>query len=261
MRIYRIALVAVAFCVVAAGAVSQESITVSFSETWIGNAYTNAYLSSISVTGSEGFPIDASLGAGTTLGLIDGFLFPNGRLIVSPMATIGWRNYLLFPSGRAVPSQFETGLGDEDGEPGLALVRVITLRASAPFALEIPVTEWFRTSVGVSPTLLIWVPGWAPVWQTDWTDQWGAYGFLYGWFRFFAPELHLAASFDVSPYLSFGIRTFASVSVADVVASIFDMGSPTLPFWDQARIGVSLELTARPPFSGLFRDPDQDPVR
>ena len=177
------------------------------------------------------------------------------------MATLGWRNYLLYPSGRAVPSQFETGLGDEDGESGLALVRVITLRASAPFSLEIPVTEWFRTSVGVSPTLLIWLPGWAPVVQNDWTDQWGAYGFLYAWFRFFAPELHLLATFDVSPYLSFGIRTFASVSLAEVVASIFDIGNPTLPFWDQARIGISLELTATPPFSGLFRKRDEEPVR
>jgi hypothetical protein len=242
---------------VPAGAVELRDLMLIFSETFTANAYQPP---TYNVTGSEGAPIDASAGAGTTLVVVNSLFYSGGSLTVTPSATIGYRNYLLFPSGKAVPTQIESGLGDEFGSSGLALARIVTLRLAAPVAFEMATSPATRLSLGLSPTVLLRIPFGAPL-EVSPGDGLGVLGFLYSRLRFLEPEIHLAVMFDISPYLTLGIRAYASVSMWDAIApeSYGPSGSEVaLPFWDQARIGVSVELAARPPFGGLLRDRKSD---
>ena len=223
-----------------------QSITLLFSETWTGNAYHLTY----DVTGSEGVPIDLSVGGGARFNLVDPFLFESGALTIDPRLVIGARYYLLYQSGWVVPTQQETSLGeDENLAEGFGSARVLTFSVAAPVGLEVGLGESAALTVGFSPTLVFRVRAGDADYLNDISDLNAMYGFFYGRLRWLRPELHLAGRFDLSEYLSFTVRATSSVS-------ILDLADPTLPWWDQFQVAGTFELSATPPLSGLFRKPE-----
>jgi hypothetical protein len=227
-----------------------QSITLTFSETWTGNAYLPP---TYPVTGSEGTPIDVSVGGGARFNLVDPFLFKSGALTIDPRLTVGTRYYLLYQSGRVVPTQSETALGaDENLLEGFGSARVLTLSIIAPVGMEFGLGEKAALTVGFSPTMLFRIRAGDAVFLNDISDLSGMYPFFYGRLRWLRPELHLAGRFDVSEYLSFAVRLTSSISM-------LDMADPTLPWWDQLQVAGTFELSATPPLSGLFRNTDESP--
>ncbi|MBU8914022.1 MAG: hypothetical protein KOO61_08375 [Spirochaetales bacterium] len=223
-----------------------QSITLLFSETWTGNAY-HLYNEA---TGSEGVPIDPTAGGGARFNLVDPFLFESGALTVDPRLVVGARRYLLYPSGWVVPTQLETSLGGtENLEPGLGSARVLALTIAAPVGLEIGLGESAALTVGLSPTVVFRIRAGDADYLNDISDLNAMYPFFYGRLRWLRPELHLAGRFDLSEYLSFAIRATSSIS-------ILDLADATLPWWDQLQVAGTFELSATPPLSGLFRNPD-----
>lgn len=241
-----------AVALVASAEPGLQSITLLFSEAWTGNAYRLPY---VDVTGSEGSPIDVSVGGGVRITLVDPFLFDTGALTVDPRLVIGARRYLLYQSGRVVPTQIETLLGaDENREPGLGSARVLTFSMVAPVGLEIELGERAALTVGLSPTLVFRIrAGDAETLNNDTSDLAAMYSFFYGRLRWLRPELHLAGRYDFSENLTAAVRLTSSISM-------LDLADPTLPWWDQLQIAATFELSATPPFSGLFRDPDENGV-
>jgi hypothetical protein len=73
----------------------------------------------------------------------------------------------------------------------------------------------------------------------------GMYTFFFGRLRWLRPELHIASRFDVSEALSFAIRIKSSVSM-------LDLGSETLPWWDQLQVAGAFELSVSPPFAAIL---------
>ena len=122
-----------------------QSFSLLFSETWTGNAYHLTY----DVTGSEGMPIDMSVGGGARFNLVDPFLSESGALTIDPRLVIGARRYLLYQSEWVVPTQQETSLGaDENLVPGFGSARVLTFSVVA-------IVSWF--------SLLIYRRGFMPI--------------------------------------------------------------------------------------------------
>lgn len=223
-----------------------QSATLLLSETWTGNAYHLTY----DVTGSEGMPIDLSVGGGARFNLVDPFLFESGALTVDPRLVVGARYYLLYQSGWVVPTQQETSLGeDENLAEGFGSARVLTFSIVAPVGLEFGLGEKAALTVGFSPTLVFRIRAGDADYLNDISDLNGMYPFFYGRLRWLRPELHLAGRFDVSEYLAFAVRATSSIS-------ILDLADATLPWWDQLQVAATFELSATPPLSGLFRHPD-----
>ncbi len=223
-----------------------QSATLLFSETWTGNAYHLTY----DVTGSEGVPIDTSVGGGARFNLVDPFLFESGALTVDPRLVVGARYYLLYQSGWVVPTQRETSLGgDENLAEGFGSARVLTFSVVAPVGLEIGLGERAAFTVGFSPTLVFRIRAGDADYLNDISDLNGMYPFFYDRLRWLRPELHLAGRFDLSEYLAFALRATSSIS-------ILDLADATLPWWDQFQIAATFELSVTPPLSGLFRHPD-----
>ncbi len=228
-----------------------QSFSLLFSETWTGNAYHLTY----DVTGSEGIPIDVSVGGGARFNLVDPFLFDSGALTIDPRLVIGARRYLLYQSGWVVPTQQETALGaDENLLPGFGSARVLTFSLVAPVGLEIGLSESATLTVGFSPTMVFRVRAGDGEFLSDKSDLGGMYPFFYGRLRWLRPELHLAGRFDLSEYLAFAVRVTSSVSV-------LDLADATLPWWDQLQVAGTFELSATPPLSGLFRNSDEEAPR
>jgi hypothetical protein len=228
-----------------------QSITLTFSETWTGNAFTPP---DYAISGSEVFPIDTSIGGGARFNLVDPFLFASGALTVDPRLTLGTRYYLLYQSGWVVPTQDETALGeDENLQAGYGSARVLTVSIAAPVGMEFGLGERAALTVGLSPTLVFRLrAGDAIALDGDKSNLNGMYPFFYGRLRWLRPELHLAGRFDVSEYLAFTIRATSSIS-------ILDMADPTFPWWDQFQAAGTLEFSLTPPLSGLFRT-EEKPV-
>ncbi|MEE8441209.1 MAG: hypothetical protein V3S41_05760, partial [Spirochaetia bacterium] len=242
-------------CLTIASAAAAEpgfqSIALLFSETWTGNAYRQPYFD---VTGSEGTPIDVSVGGGVRLNLVDPFLFDSVALTIDPRLVVGARRYLLYQSGWVVPASIETSLGaDENLVPGFGSARVMTFSVVAPLGLEIGLGQSAALTVGFSPTLVFRIRAGDADYLNDISDLNAMYPFFYGRLRWLRPELHLTGRFDISEYLAFAVRITSSVSILDPA----DPTLPTLPWWDQLQVAGTFELSATPPFSGLFRDPDE----
>lgn len=231
---------------VAAADPGFQSVTLLFNETWTGNAYVPD-----GVTGSEPMPLDVHAGAGARFNLVDPFIFPAMALTVDPRLVLGARRFLLFESGRVVPTQLETGLGDENGLPGLGAARVMSVAVSSPVSVEFRLGEAVALSFGVSPTVLFRIRAGDPVFQNSIDDLAGMYTFFYGNLRWLRPEIHLATRFTLSDYFAFALRATSSVSILDIA-------DPALPWWDQMQISGALEASLTPPFSGLFRGLRQD---
>lgn len=227
-----------------------QSATLLFSEGWTGNAYRQPYYD---VTGSEAVPFDVSVGGGVRFNLVDPFLFTTGALTVDPRLTLGARRYLLYASGQVVPTQTETSLGaDESGAPGLGSARVLAVTVAAPIGLEIGVGRRAAVTVGVSPTMVFRVRAGDADVLNDVSELNAMYPFFYGQLRWLRPEIHLSARFTVSDYLAFAIRATSSISM-------LDLANAALPWWDQFQVGGTFELSATPPFSGLFRSDTSSP--
>ena len=235
-------------------ALGFEAVTLGFSQAWTGNAYVpnpgGAY--DFDVTGSEPTPIDAFGTAGVRFGLVDGFLAQNAVLSVSPSLAVGARRYVLFESGIVAPAQIETATGAEANTLGRGSARVVTLRLAIPVAYEYRFSGGDAIFMSISPTGAFRIVAGATAIRDEETDLSGMYAFFYDRLRYLMPELSLGYRFAMSDALEATIHATIGVSVLDIFAN------ETMPWYDQTRIAVGIDLGLRPPFGGLARPREED---
>lgn len=247
----RVTLAGILLIAIAAGvsALGFEALTIGFAEAWIGNAYVpnpgGEY--DFDVTGSEPVPIDPFARAGARIGLVDGFIASRAVLAVNPTLELGWRRYVLFDSGRVAPAQIETATGKEGDVLGVGSARVLTLRLQLPLAYDVRFDNGNALSMTISPTGVFRIP----VGQVELRDEEanlsGMYSFFYDRMRYLMPELSLGYRFRMSDYLETAIHVTYGVSVLDLLDT-------TLPWYDQTRLAIGIDLGLIPPFGGLGRD-------
>ena len=233
----------------AASGLGFEAFTIGFAEAWTGNGYVpnpgGEY--DFDVTGSEPMPIDPFARAGVRLGLMDGFIASSAVLALSPTLELGWRRYVLFDSGRVAPAQIETATGVEGDVLGIGSARVLTLRLQLPIAYDLRFANGNALFMTLSPTGVFRIP----VGQVELRDEdatlTGMYSFFYGSMRYLMPELSLGYRFGMSEYLETTIHVTYGVSVLDLMDT-------TLPWYDQNRLAIGIDLGLIPPFGGLGRD-------
>ena len=235
---------------VAAFTLGFEALTLGFSQAWTGNGYVptpdepgGPY--DFDVTGSEPTPIDPFVSFGARFVLIERFLGPSA-LSSSPAIQIGWRYYVLFDSGRVAPAQIETATGAEGTTLGLGSSRVLTVRIPVPIAYEVRFAGGSAAYMSISPTATFRLPAGDVVTRDEDTNLAGMYGFFYSRMRFLMPEFSLGYRFAMSESLEATIHATYGVSVLDVI-------DETLPWYDQTRLAVGIDLGLRPPVSGLGR--------
>ena len=239
-----------------AGALGFESISLSFAEQWTGNGYVptpqnpGGTYDFSDVTGSESFPLNAFLGAGVRIGLLDGFAGERSVLSVLPGLELGVRPYVLFESGIVVPTPIETGTGAEGNTLGRGSAQVLTVRIPLPVAYEIRFENASAVYMSLSPTILARFRVRQLAIRDESTDLSGMYTYFYQGMRFLRPELSLGYRFAVSDWLESTVQLTYGVSLLD----LFDS---TLPWYDQNEVRLSIALGATPPFTGLFRDREE----
>lgn len=233
-----------------------EAVTIGFAEAWTGNGYVptpddpgGRY--DFDVTGSEPVPIDPFARAGVRFGLMDGFIASRAVLAFGPTLELGWRRYVLFDSGRVAPAQVETATGAEGAVLGIGSARVLTLRLQLPIAYDLRFDNGNALYMTISPTGVFRIP----VGQVELRDEdaslSGMYGFFYGSMRFLMPELTIGYRFRMSEYLETAIHVTYGVSVLDLMDT-------TLPWYDQNRLAIGIDLGLIPPFAGLGRDRESE---
>lgn len=235
-------------------ALGFEALTLGFSEAWTGNAYVpnpgGAY--DFDVTGSEPMPVDAFGTAGVRFGLLDGLLARNAVLSVSPSLAVGARRYVLFESGIVAPAQIETATGSEADTLGRGSARVVTVRLAVPVAYEYRFSGGDAVYMSLSPTAVARIVAGAAATRDEDTDLSGMYTFFYDRLRYLMPELSLGYRFAMSDALEATIHATAGVSVLDLFAN------DAMPWYDQTRIAVGIDLGLRPPFGGLARPREEE---
>ncbi len=238
-------------------ALGFEALTFGFSEAWTGNAYVpnpndpgGTY--DFDVTGSEPMPIDAFGTAGVRFGLLDGFLAQNAVLSLSPSLAVGARRYVLFESGIVAPAQIETAAGAEGNTKGRGSARVVTLRLAVPIAYEHRFSGGDTVYMSISPTGVARIVAGATATRDEDTDLSGMYTFFYDRLRYLMPELSLGYRFAMSDSLEATIHATAGVSVLDLFANA------AMPWYDQTRIAVGIDLGLRPPFGGIARPRERE---
>jgi len=250
----RVTLAAVFFLsiAVAVSGLGFEALTIGFAEAWIGNGYVptpddpgGEY--DFDVTGSEPVPIDPFARVGARFGLVDGFIASRAVLAVNPTLAVGWRRYLLFDSGRVVPAQIETAAGAEGDVLGVGSARVLTLRLQLPLAYDLRFDNGNALSMAISPTGVFRIPAGQVELPDEDADLSGMYSFFYGSMRYLMPELSVGYRFRMSDYLETAIHATYGVSVLDLLDA-------SLPWYDQTRLAIGIDLGLIPPFGGLGRD-------
>lgn len=256
-------LLAIAFLLIALflstakpAAFELDSLTISGGEHWTINRYNEPWAHEVllslapegteetTLVGSEGAPIDPHFGVGARFHVAD---LRQGRFVVSfePLVELSAREYLLYPSGRVVPTQIETALGDEMGQPGLGVKRVASVAVKIPWYLELRLADRIGLAFGLSPTTIWRIP-----FGTITGDPAGLVRYFYRSARFLMPEILLLSRFEINEALSFDLMS----SMMIPVYHIWD-GDP-LPFSDQWKIGASLGLRAALPLSQLRKSDD-----
>ncbi|MFW5688706.1 MAG: hypothetical protein ACOC3H_01360 [bacterium] len=245
-----VSILVLAFVPTALFGLGLEAITLGFAEAWTGNGYVptpndpgGEY--DFPVTGSEPTPIDPFGSIGVRIGVLNAF-DSGGVLTISPALEIGWRRYLLYASGRVVPAQIETALGDEDNVAGIGSADVLTLRVPIPIGFEFRFGDQ-ALLMSISPTWQFRFPlaGFEIAEETG--NLSGMTEFFMSNLRFLMPELALGYRFSMSDYLDATIRATAGVSVLDLMDT-------SLPWYDQMRVSLGVELGFRPPFGGIARE-------
>ncbi|MFW6292016.1 MAG: hypothetical protein ACOC7V_06765 [Spirochaetota bacterium] len=233
-------------------ALGFEALTLGFSEAWTGNAYVpdpndpdGPY--DFDVTGSEPMPIDAFATIGVRFGLLGGLPASSSVLSVSPSLAAGARRYVLFESGIVAPAQVETATGAEADTLARGSARVVTLRLAVPIAYEYRFAGGDALFMGVSPTGVARVVAGATVVRDKDTDLSGMYAFFYDRLRYLMPEVSLGYRIAISDALEATIHATAGISVLDLFVDT------SMPWYDQTRIAVGIDLGLRPPFSALAR--------
>jgi hypothetical protein len=227
-----------------------EAVTLGFAEAWTGNGYVptpddpgGTY--DFEVTGSEPMPIDPFVSVGVRFGLLAGF--ESGAVMgFSPALQLGWRRYLLLQSGRVVPAQIEAAAGAEGNTPGVGSADVLTVRLPLPLAFELRFggnAVW----MSISPTLQARLPVWGYELSSPDADLSGMFSFFYDDYRFVTPEAALGYRFRVSDHFEATIHATYGLSVMDVLDT-------SLPWYDQMRIAVGVDLGFIPPFGDLTRE-------
>ena len=232
-----------------AGALGLEAYTLGFQEAWTGNGYTPE--AGYEVTGSETVPLDGFASFGVRIGLLDGFLAERAVVSVVPSLQVGFRYYLLYSSGRVVPTQIETAFGAEGTTLGVGSSRVITVRLPIPVAYELRFGGGGAVWMSLSPTFVFRIPGGDVAIRDESENLSAMYGFFYGGMRFLMPEVALGYRFSLSDHLDATISATYGVSILDIVDT-------TLPWYDQTRAAISVDLGFRPPLAGLFRDREEE---
>lgn len=200
----------------------------------------------VRITGSEGVPLDVWVSGGARLLMAE---LREGQFTVTFEPTLGLsvREYLLYPSGRVVPTQSETGLGDEMGEPGRGVRRVLTAAVGVPWYIGYQIVPRYGVALGLSLTTLWRIPV-----GTLTGDPAGLVGYFYREARFFMPEVQLVNRIEVTEALGFDVRT----TVGFPVFHLWDGNQ--LPFWDQARFGLGIDLRLKLPLSQYLPPKDED---
>jgi hypothetical protein len=250
-RFASLLLLLVGVCV-GASALGLEAVTVGFAEAWTGNAYVGTpddpggeY--DFDVTGSEPFQVDPFARVGVRFGLVDGFIAPGAVLVVAPAVEIGWRRYVLFDSGRVAPAQIETATGAEGSVLGVGSARVLTLRLPLPVSYDQRFANGNAVFMSLSPSLVFRIPVGQVELRDEDSDLSGMTDFFYDRMRFLMPEIAVGYRFALSDYLDASIHLTYGVSLLD----LFDS---TLPWYDQTRLAIGIDLGLVPPFGGLARD-------
>lgn len=235
-----------------AGALGLEAITLGFVEAWTGNGYVprpndpdSEY--DFDVTGSERSPIDPFARAGARIGLLNGFISEGAVLALAPALEIGWRRYVLFDSGRVAPAQIETATGAEGYVLGIGSARVLTFRLPLPVSYDHRFAGGNAVYMTLSPTFVFRIPLGQVELRDEEADLSGMYDFFYGRARFLMPELGLGYRFLLSDYLETSVHLTYGVSLLD----LFDTD---LPWYDQTRLAIGIDLGVKPPLAGLGRN-------
>ena len=241
---------------IAAGALGFEAVTLGFSQAWTGSDYVTTS-DGRQVTGSESFPIDPFLSVGARFGLLDGFGSSAMVLAVNPELQAGARYYVLYESGRVAPASIETGTGGEGNTLGRGSALIYTLRLALPVAYDIRFGG-NAIFMSISPTFIFRIPGGDEALREDEPTLFPMYRSFYEFGRFVMPEVALGFRFALSDYLDATIRATYGLSIGDTVIAA-SSNDPTLPWYEEMRVGLGVDIGFRPPFGGLFRE-REDPL-
>lgn len=234
-----------------------DSITVGGGELWTVNRYNLPWAESVlqalapdrdvTLTGSAGVPIDPEATAGVRFAVAQ---LRDGAFPVSfePSLGLSARNYLLYPSGRVVPTQVETELGDEMGQPGVGRQRLLTATVRIPWYIGYQIVPRYGVAFGVSLSTLWRIPFFDNAGEPR-----GVAGYFYENARFFMPELILLNRIEVTDALGADIVASAMLPVYHI------WDGNQLPFFDQAKVGIGVQLRVRLPLSQLL--PEAEPTQ
>lgn len=236
-----------------AGAFEFRAVTFGFAQAWTGNGYVPnpGGTFDFDVTGSEAMPIDGFGGLGVRFELLDQFISPGGALALAPAIEFGYRRYALFESGRVVPAPTETGNVEENGVIGPGSADVLTIRIPLAFRYEITYPSGAVLHTSASPTVLLRFPVANEVVRDSSTDLGGMTDWFFSNLRFLTPEIGAGYRVQISSAAEAGLTVTYGVSLVD----LFDS---SVPFYDQMRLAVGLEVSLIPPFGGLVRPRDPD---